>query len=681
MLFWIAASPKLGVSNGARVSNMETNLAGKTYEVQTESGGKWTFVASYNVKSQAIQQAQALLESHKYSGVKVIAESDRRGEEVIFNEQSEVTDKGLTIVPIDRSPRCDSLSDFYQLEARLTAGLLLRQYLDDAGMTAMELAFDFGRLKMLERDDKLYIGALARLASLQVDKDGPEKPADRQGALERLFNQLKDNAQKMMGREDLGAAVRDRGLQALIDKVNGEAPTDDRHPMILAGLAAFMGEQGDWSGKAEAVIGLLSPDSSVAAQAYVDEALAEILDGAQAVGELLGGVADAATGHRMLVQLCQGRLPEVKNPLSCINELNKTMGAFELENARSAILSRVARGIGGVKPMTREGREGERTALVNLIRNLEDYAGLMGGPQMAEALTLRAKMALGGDDGDLSAEQSVSKIVGFLPSLPSRAGYVLDLSATDTGAKQQAAIVRNLAQAMRGLTGVDALTGGGQDPAMAKRVIDALNDKIAAAGLPGDLKKTASATLAKAMNAVAAAPAEDPAAVKASANRPQEQRWDSGNAKPQAPAQPPQPAQPVQKPAAAAPAAAAPAKPANGKGPEQRKLVKGQILFEEGDPGNEAFLISSGAIEIYRRGAIEQSLATLGPGELLGEMSLIDDQPRAASARASEDSLLVVLSKESLKIRLQRLEQTDKVLHRLMGVLVNRLRGMAKTAE
>ena len=381
MLFWIAASPKLGVSNGARVSNMETNLAGKTYEVQTESGGKWTFVASYNVKSQAIQQAQALLESHKYSGVKVIAESDRRGEEVIFNEQSEVTDKGLTIVPIDRSPRCDSLSDFYQLEARLTAGRLLRQYLDDAGMTAMELAFDFGRLKMLERDDKLYIGALARLASLQVDKDGPEKPADRQGALERLFNQLKDNAQKMMGREDLGAAVRDRGLQALIDKVNGEAPTDDRHPMILAGLAAFMGEQGDWSGKAEAVIGLLSPDSSVVAQAYVDEALAEILDGAQAVGELLGGVADAATGHRMLVQLCQGRLPEVKNPLSCINELNKTMGAFELENARSAILSRVARGIGGVKPMTREGREGERTALVNLIRNLEDYAGLMGGPR------------------------------------------------------------------------------------------------------------------------------------------------------------------------------------------------------------------------------------------------------------------------------------------------------------
>ncbi|MEQ9575059.1 MAG: hypothetical protein RLN77_05710 [Rhodospirillales bacterium] len=44
---------------------METNLAGKTYEVQTESDGKWTFFASHNVKSQAIQQAQALWDSHK----------------------------------------------------------------------------------------------------------------------------------------------------------------------------------------------------------------------------------------------------------------------------------------------------------------------------------------------------------------------------------------------------------------------------------------------------------------------------------------------------------------------------------------------------------------------------------------------------------------------------------------
>ena len=645
---------------------MQTNLAGKTYEVQTESDGKWTLFASHNVKSQAIQQAQALLDSHKYSGVKVIAESDRKGDEIIFNERAEVTDKGLTVVPIDSSPVCETPADCYQLEARRTIGRLLRQYLDDVGMTAMELAFDFGRLKMLERDDKLYIGALSRLASLQVDKDAGEKPVDRQNKLERLYNQLVANAQKMMKREDLNEALQAGGLQALVDKVNAEAPAEDRHMLILAGLAVHMGEQGDWSGKIESLVTLLDGQAGVVVQAYVDEALAEILDGTAAITELLGGVADAASAHRMLVQLCQGRLPEVKNPLSCINELNKTMAAYELENARDAILGRVARGIGGVKPMTREGKEGERTALVTLIRNLEGYAGLLGGPQMAEALTLRAKMALGREDGDLRAEDAVASILAYLPSLPSRAGFVLDLSATDTGAKQQAAVVRNLAQAMRGLTGIDALTGGGQDAKMAKRVADVLKEKIAAAGLPEELKRTAAATLDKALaNGAAAGGAPNGAAT-------QEKRWDEGAQKPTQPAQP--------APAAAPKPAPAPAN-GGGKGPEQRKLVKGQILFEEGDAGTEAFLISTGAIEIYRRGAIEQSLATLGAGELLGELSLIDDQPRAASARAAEDSVLIVLSKESLKARLQRLEQTDKVLHRLMGVLVNRLRGMARSAE
>ena len=654
---------------------METNLAGKTYEVQTESDGKWTFFASHNVKSQAIQQAQALLDSHKYSGVKVIAESDRKGDEIIFSERAEVTDKGLTIVPIDSSPVCEDLADCYQLEARRTVGRLLRQYLDDVGMTAMELAFDFGRLKMLERDDKLYVGALSRLASLQVDKAAGEKPVDRQNKLERLYNQLMANAQRMMKREDLNEALQIGGLQALIDKVNAEAPAAERHMLILAGLAAHMGEQGDWSGKIEALVKLLGGQAGVVVQAYVDEALAEILDGTAAITELLGGVPDAAAAHRMLVQLCQGRLPEVKNPLSCINDLNKTMAAYELENARDAILGRVARGIGGVKPMTREGKDGERTALVALIRNLEGYAGLLGGPQMAEALTLRAKMALGGADGDLSTEDAVGKILGYLPSLPSRAGFVLDLSATDTGAKQQAVVVRNLAQAMRGLTGIDALTGGGQDAKMAKRVADVLKEKIAAAGLPEELKRTAAATLDKALASGAGANGAGGSAAP-NGQAPQEKRWgDDGAAKP---AQPAPAAAP--KPAPAPPPAAAPAN-GGGKGPEQRRLVKGQILFEEGDAGTEAFLISSGAIEIYRRGAIEQNLATLKAGELLGELSLIDDQPRAASARAAEDSLLIVLSKESLKARLQRLEQTDKVLHRLMGVLVNRLRGMARSAE
>lgn len=656
---------------------METNLAGKTYEVQTEQNGRWTLHASHNVKSQAIQQAQALLDSHKYSGVKVIAESPRKGEEIIFEEKAEVTDKGLTIVPIEESPVCADIADCYRLEARLTIGRLLRQYLDDAGMTAMELAFDFGRLSMLERDDKLYIGALSRLGQIQAKVTG-EKPADRQGAIEGFYNQIKDCAQSAMKRSDLLETIRIDGLDALVSKVNAESPEAERHRTILAGLAAFLGEEGDWSAKAGAIIGLLVKEPGIVAQAYADEALAEIFDGAVAVGELLGGVADAAQAQRMLVQLCQGRLPEVKNALSCINELNKTFAKYDLGNAKNALLARVARGIGGIKPLTREGPEGERNAVVNLIRSLEGMSGLMGGPQMAEALTLRAKMALGGPDGDLSTDIAISKVMALLPSLPTRAGFILDLSSTPTGEKQQASLVRMLAQEMGGLNSRAALTGGGDDEKMAKQVVFGLTEKIEKSGLPPDLQKTASATLAKALLVGSAQPQpQKPAAPGQvpNGNRTQpamEKRWESGPA-PAGQAQPAQPAQAVP--------AAQPAQAAKRGGAEHRKLVKGQILFEEGDPGTEAFVVSSGTIEIYRRGAVEQRLATLGPGELLGELSLIDDQPRVASARAVENTDLIVLSKESLKARLQRLEQSDKVLSRLVDVLVNRLRGVARNDE
>lgn len=635
---------------------MAANLAGKTYEVQTGLGGKWTYEETFEVKSQAIQKAQVLLESHKYEGVRVIAESERGGEEVIFEEASEVKDKGLTIVPVERSPVCDSLGQLYQFEARRTAGKLLRQYLDDIGMTAMELAFDFGRLRMLERDDKLYLAAMSRLANIQAKTTG-EKPADRQGKLERLFNQLKDKAQAFTERTDLLDKARDSGLEALIQTVNSDVAKEERHPAILAGLAAVMGEQGGWDGKLEVLIGMLGDKPSVVARAYIDEAMAEVLDGAAAVGELLGGVADAAQAHRMLALLSQGRLPEVKNPLSCINTLNATFARFDLENARTVLLERVAAGLRGVKPLTREGKAGDMKAFSALVGHLAGPVGVIGGDCMAEAVTMRAQIAMSGGDADLTAEEAIASIGGMMKSAPARVGYLLDLSATEFGTKHQQSVIRSLAAAMRGLGGGSGL---GADAAT---LVAELHEKIGASGLPAELKKTASATLDKLVGGAAggAAPAGG-----ATAGAPAEKKWETNKSTGAAGT----PAGPVTE-------RVVPSRPAGGG--ERRQLVKGQILFEEGDAGHEAYLISSGSIEIFRRGAIDTVLATLGPGEILGEMSLIDDAPRAASARSGADTDLIVLSKDSLKKRLERLDQTDKVLRRLMDVLVNRLRASTAT--
>ncbi|MEL0020034.1 MAG: cyclic nucleotide-binding domain-containing protein, partial [Rickettsiales bacterium] len=70
--------------------------------------------------------------------------------------------------------------------------------------------------------------------------------------------------------------------------------------------------------------------------------------------------------------------------------------------------------------------------------------------------------------------------------------------------------------------------------------------------------------------------------------------------------------------------------------PEQiyaRNLKAGDVLFREGAEGDDAYIVESGSIEIsLDLPAGKKVLATLGKGEILGEMSLIADAPRSATA-------------------------------------------------
>ncbi len=108
----------------------------------------------------------------------------------------------------------------------------------------------------------------------------------------------------------------------------------------------------------------------------------------------------------------------------------------------------------------------------------------------------------------------------------------------------------------------------------------------------------------------------------------------------------------------------------------RRSLMQGELIFEEGDVADSAYLILEGEVEIFRGdGAKQVGVATLSRGEIFGELSLIDGKPRAASARAICDSKMLIIRPEDMEARLEQLGETDKVLRRLMGIFVSRLRG------
>jgi CRP/FNR family cyclic AMP-dependent transcriptional regulator len=75
------------------------------------------------------------------------------------------------------------------------------------------------------------------------------------------------------------------------------------------------------------------------------------------------------------------------------------------------------------------------------------------------------------------------------------------------------------------------------------------------------------------------------------------------------------------------------------------------VIFAEGAVGDKMYLILSGAVRISREvpGMGEEALAILRTGNYFGEMSLIDDSPRSADAKAHEDTELFVIRKEDLE--------------------------------
>jgi len=85
------------------------------------------------------------------------------------------------------------------------------------------------------------------------------------------------------------------------------------------------------------------------------------------------------------------------------------------------------------------------------------------------------------------------------------------------------------------------------------------------------------------------------------------------------------------------------------EGSFEKELVKGEVLFKEGDPGDEIYIIKKGKIRIYKEiEGEERTLAILKEGEIFGEMAVLDGKPRSASAAAVENTVLEVLSKESI---------------------------------
>lgn len=113
--------------------------------------------------------------------------------------------------------------------------------------------------------------------------------------------------------------------------------------------------------------------------------------------------------------------------------------------------------------------------------------------------------------------------------------------------------------------------------------------------------------------------------------------------------------------------------------PGTLNVKKGRLIVSEGDKGHEMFIIEDGRVDILKRHAGEDRLLrVLEAGDFFGEMAILDDQPRGASARAQTDVSLLVIDATTFN---QMLREYPEIAVRMLRNLCQRLRDASADPE
>jgi len=636
----------------------KTGWSKSTFEVLTARGDRWLIDMTTSRKSEAMKCAEDLIAKGSFEGVRVTEQRDDWvKEKIVFEKISATNEKQLKPNLVSKLDMCTSFSDYYALSSRLTIGRLIRGYLDQNGLMALELLSNVGHLRALDRMDRYFPSAMQNIAQVQSKITGVSK-TERLDKLYVVFSKVLNRARRCEDEyEEYAALLAQHGADRAISEIKAAHPKNPE--IIICGMLAAHLRGGSWDSKLGLAIDMAEQSKGPGTIQLADELIAEILDGAEVIDDLFRGFSTCADAWKIFVLLTSGRLskpPKYMSPQ--IERLNALFVRLDLKASRKVLLKRISGGLASTQKLSQDGRDADRSAFITLVRDLAEPTGLYGGADMAEAVVLRAKTLLGADGGDLPIETAIRQALYLMPSQAGRLGLLLDLAASDLGHKHDSLVRQQLLHLLNELLSIFDLFPADVHKEDHVQEIDRLRARLSQSTLPDEFQSTVSLSFDKLIEG-----------------------------KPEAPTQP-APVKPEQPEAKVVSAPAPEVKPE----PKPKTLVKGKsdeaflesgvVLFNEEDAGSEAYLIIQGSVEIFRTHAgKKQSLAVVGAGEIIGEMALIDNQPRMASAAALEDTILVCVSQDNMQQRLSKLANDDKVMHLLLKTMVRRLRGLARNTE
>ncbi|WP_291829649.1 hypothetical protein [Bosea sp. (in: a-proteobacteria)] len=381
------------------------------YEISTYREDRWVIESVREHEDEAVTLAKLFLATEKYDAVRVVRERRSPGDVVfetaIFEQarQQSKDKKPLSISSSDDDDCwCDTLDDLYGGRSRRAIGQLLRSFLDQLGITVVELLCQYRFVKKLDAAGNLRMSAVHRIARARSESTGAPA-AECAKSLDRMIDTALVRARDALGTRGL-PKMGDEGLDKLIARCNAAADSRGEQLFLMRyAIGRALEPRIGLADKMATAIGWLEGLTDPLGHSLVDELIADCLGSASMIQELLGRQPDMHGAMRSLIAIASDRYDGVPpNGPSWFPAFHKWLGERTCAETRAVLLARVRRELAGDRPLTRGSQPDEAKALNGLADMLRNDAEgtFFGGAGLVHSLARRwSRLDVAGGFGDL----------------------------------------------------------------------------------------------------------------------------------------------------------------------------------------------------------------------------------------------------------------------------------------
>jgi hypothetical protein len=381
-----------------------------SFEIAGRRDGRWTIEATRAAESEAVALARALLAEGGYEAVRVLRAREIGARVAYESAVFEAARPAGATVPVrlaashERDAWCGEIEDLYGARSRRAIGQMLRQFLDQVGITPGELLHHPRHARRLEEAGTLLAAAVHATARARAAALG-ESTAASLRALDALIAEALRRA--VVARADAAHPLPDaHGIDAFVAAATARGPDAAaiRHA-IHHGLARALEGAPTLLARLAAALAWGTEATTPAAAAAIDALVADCLGAGTVLGELLGAQPNRAAALRFAVALARGEaVPPPPRAASWYGDFARFVAAHPAPETRAVLFARVERELAGDRPLARGGAIEEAEALKALAGALQDETsgGYAGGAAVVAAMLRRwRRLDQPGGFGDL----------------------------------------------------------------------------------------------------------------------------------------------------------------------------------------------------------------------------------------------------------------------------------------